>query len=324
MIKIESLYKDYDGTPILDNISLDIGCGDVFGLVGLSGAGKSTLLRCIIGQEDFSRGTITINGMNVKEYAGKNNSPLRKHTGMIFQQFSLLNRMTVYENVALPMKCWKYPRKEIHKRVYDLLKLVGLSERADAKPRQLSGGQKQRVAIARALTMQPDVLFCDEATSALDPITTDSMLALLRDINRSLGVTIVVVTHEMSVIKSICNKIAILSHGKICEVGNTDDIFLKGTSDLRTVLGEHVNGTNDILAGDIKLIFRNESQNKELLFSIAKSLGIPYTVVWSSFDTYCGEIKGYYIIRVKPSDRSALFSYLEKNNIEFVEVSPNE
>ena len=320
MIRIEGVYKDYEGISILDNINLNINRGDIFGLVGLSGAGKSTLLRCIIGLEDFSRGSIIINDMNVKDCIGKNNSPLRKHTGMIFQQFSLLNRMTVYENVALPMKCWGYKQQDIHNRVYELLDLVGLVHRVDAKPRQLSGGQKQRVAIARALTMNPYVLFCDEATSALDPITTSSILSLLSDINKSLGVTIVVVTHEMSVIKSVCNKIAILSKGKICDVGYTDDIFLKGADSLKTVLGEQVNGTDSISDGDIKLIFRNKGENNELLTSITQQLGISYTVVWSSFDTYRGEVKGYYIIRTNNKNKAMLLSYLDKRGIEYVEV----
>ena len=324
MIKIEGLCKDYDGTTVLDNINLDIDQGDIFGLVGLSGAGKSTLLRCISGLESFSRGSVTINGVNVKDCVGKNNSQLRKNTGMIFQQFSLLNRMTVYENVALPMKCWKYTRGEIHKRVCELLELVGLAERADAKPRQLSGGQKQRVAIARALTMQPDVLFCDEATSALDPITTASILSLLRDINRTLGVTIVVVTHEMSVVKSICNKIAILSRGQICEVGSTDDIFLKGADSLRSVLGEQVDGAGAISAGDIKLIFRSEADNSGLLASITRDLGISYTVVWSSFDTYQGEVKGYYIIHVEEQDKAPLLAYLRQRGIEFLEMNKDD
>lgn len=324
MIKIERLCKDYEGTTVLDNISLTIDQGDIFGLVGLSGAGKSTLLRCISGLEDFSQGSITINGMDVKECVGKKNSPLRKHTGMIFQQFSLLNRMTVYENVALPMKCWKYSRQEIRQRVCQLLELVGLTERADAKPRQLSGGQKQRVAIARALTMQPDVLFCDEATSALDPITTASILSLLRDINRTLGVTIVVVTHEMSVVKSICNKIAILSQGKICDVGSTDDIFLQGTQSLRSVLGEQVDGAGTVSRGDMKLIFRSEEQNCGLLADMSRQLGISYTVVWSSFDTYQGEVKGYYIIRVDDRDKKALCDYLNQRGIEHSEVTGDD
>lgn len=323
MIDIVGVNKAFHGIEVLKNINLRIEKGDIFGLIGVSGAGKSTLLRCISGLEEFDEGNIKINGVNVKDCIGKNNSILRKNTGMIFQQFSLLNRMNVYENVALPMKCWKYPSEKIDKRVKELLELVGLEDRMDAKPRQLSGGQKQRVAIARALTMEPDVLFCDEATSALDPITTESILKLLKSINQKLGVTIVVVTHEMSVVKSICNRVAVLESGSICEVGNVDDIFLKGNKSLRSVLGEQVNGNSGNVQNGIKIIFRSEEGNQNLLSKIVNDLGVNYTVSWSSFDTYQGEIKGYYILDMAYREKELLKEYLVRKNIEFEEMSNN-
>lgn len=321
MIEITGVKKSFHGVEVLKDINLKIEKGDIFGLIGLSGAGKSTLLRCISGLETFDEGSITINGINVKECIGKNNSVLRKNTGMIFQQFSLLNRLNVYENIALPMKCWKYSKEEIDKRVRELLHLVGLEDKIHAKPRQLSGGQKQRVAIARALTMEPDVLFCDEATSALDPITTESILTLLKSINQELGVTIVVVTHEMSVVKSICNRVAVLKSGNICEVGNVDDIFLKGSKSLLSVLGEQINGNGEGLQNGIKVIFRSEEDNQNLLSRISNELSIDYTISWSSFDTYQGKTKGYYILNVDDKDRESFIGYLEKNKIEYKEMS---
>lgn len=320
MIQISGLEKSYQNVIALKNINLEIADGDIFGLVGLSGAGKSTLLRCMSGLEVFEKGKITINGIDVKESMNKNNSILRKNTGMIFQHFSLLSRMTIYENVALPMKCWKYKKDQIDKRVKELLSLVGLEDKMYVKPAQLSGGQKQRVAIARALTMQPDVLFCDEATSALDPFTTESILDLLKSINKKLNVTIIVVTHEMSVAKSICNKIAILTNGEICDVGNTEDIFLEEHKSLRSVLGEQINGSNMILPGDIKVIFHNMDQNKKTIYNISNHLEVAYMIVWSSFDLYRGEVKGYYIFRVQEKDRQKFIDYMKKEKIEFTEV----
>ncbi|MDD4781740.1 MAG: ATP-binding cassette domain-containing protein [Tissierellia bacterium] len=325
MIEIVDLKKNYNDVNVLKNINLKIDKGDIFGLVGLSGAGKSTLLRCISGLDDFIVGKITINGIDVKDSIGKNNSELRKKTGMIFQQFSLLNRLTVYENVALPMKCWKYSKDQIDKRVRELIKLVGLEDKLEAKPRHLSGGQKQRVAIARALTMNPSVLFCDEATSSLDPITTSSILDLLRSINSTLGVTIVVVTHEMSVVKSICNKMAILNKGEIIDVGNVDDIFLQGRKSLRFVVGEQVNGASNLYHSDcIKIIFRNKKENELLLSKLSKETDIAYTVAWSSFDTYRGEVKGYYIIKFNIKDKNDLITYLRKEQVEFMEVDDHD
>lgn len=324
MINIVGLNKNYDNIPTLNNINLKIDKGDIFGLVGLSGAGKSTLLRCISGLENFETGSITISGIDVKSCIGKNNSELRKNTGMIFQQFSLLERMTIYENIALPMKCWKYSKDQIDERVKELLYLVGLTDKMNVKPKNLSGGQKQRVAIARALTMNPSVLFCDEATSALDPITTNSILDLLRQINEKLNVTIVVVSHEMSVVKSICNKVAILSNGSIIETGNVDDIFLQGKESLGSVIGEELNGSDLIKSGDYKIIFRNENKNKDLLSKISKNLNIDFTIIWSSFDTYRGKVKGYYIIRVEENNKNILENYLNKEEIEFIEVTSND
>ena len=229
MIHIENLSKTYD-TPhgrfeALSQITLDIPRGEVFGIIGPSGAGKSTLVQCINLLEQPDSGIIRI-GEQV--LTGLNESALRRERrriGMIFQHFNLLARRTVYGNVALPLEIAGVPKAEIDSRVQHLLSLVGLSHLADRYPARISGGQKQRVGIARALANRPDVLLSDEATSALDPETTHSILALLRDINRKTGVTVVMITHQMEVVREICDRVAVLSHGKAVEVGRTLDVF---------------------------------------------------------------------------------------------------
>ena len=221
MIEIKHLHKvwDNDKTVVLKDISVTIQDGEIYALVGRSGAGKSTLLRCINGLTDYQSGSLRVDGREIKGLGEKEIRNLRRRIGMIFQQFSLLERETVYNNVALPMKCWKYPKAGIDKKVRELLDLVGLSDKAGVRPRNLSGGQKQRVAIARALTMEPNILLCDEATSALDPKTTLSILDLLKEINRKIGITIVVVTHQMEVVRKICRRACIMEHGEVAVQG---------------------------------------------------------------------------------------------------------
>ncbi len=215
MIEISNLQKFYGDTKVLRDINVEINKGDIYGLLGVSGAGKSTLLRCINGLESYEAGSLKVNDVEVKNLNEKELRAFRKNIGMIFQQFSLLERKTVYENVALPMECWGYKKQDIDKKVKELLELVELGDKIKSKPKELSGGQKQRVAIARALTLDPQILLCDEATSALDPSITNSILELLKKINRELGITIVVVTHQMNVVKQVCNKMAILSKGNL-------------------------------------------------------------------------------------------------------------
>ena len=210
MIEICDLNKSFGELNVLKNINLTIPTGEIYGLVGRSGAGKSTLLRCMNGLEGYDSGSVKIDGIEVKDRDKDEMRDLRKEMGMIFQTFSLVSRRSVYQNVALPLKCWKYPKQEIDKRVKELLELVEITEKVDERPEVLSGGQKQRVAIARALALNPKILLCDEATSALDPKTTQSVLNLLQDINRKLGLTIVVVTHQMEVIRSCCDNVMIL------------------------------------------------------------------------------------------------------------------
>lgn len=228
MIRIENLSKTFDkscNVDALKNVNLSIEAGDVCGVIGMSGAGKSTLLRCIAMLETPSSGSIEIDGRDIFSLKGKELLDLKKSLGVVFQGYNLLMQRSIRQNIAFPLELIKMPKDQIAKRVDELLCLVGLSDKAEEYPSQLSGGQRQRVAIARALASNPKVLLCDEPTSALDPLTTRSILKLLREINHTLGVTIVIITHEIGVVRSICNKVAVIDAGEIAESGLTKEVF---------------------------------------------------------------------------------------------------
>jgi D-methionine transport system ATP-binding protein len=229
MIKICDLTKIYitdtASVTALENVNLEVKKGEIFGIIGLSGAGKSTLIRCLNLLETPTSGSIRIDGQEITTCRGEELRRLRSSLGMIFQHFNLLMQRTVAENVAFPLEIAKTPRSEIKARVAELLQLVGLTEKTKTYPAQLSGGQKQRVAIARALANNPKVLLCDEATSALDPLTTRSILALLKDINQKLNLTIVLITHEMGVVKEICHKVAVIDSNHIVEQGSVMELI---------------------------------------------------------------------------------------------------
>jgi D-methionine transport system ATP-binding protein len=229
MIEIQSLRKEYitkKRTVVgVDNVSLSIKKGEIFGIVGYSGAGKSSLLRCLNLLEKPTSGHVIIDGVDLTSLPEKQLRKARQKIGMIFQHFYLVSSKTVYENIAFALKAAKVQPTDIHARVLELLEMVGLSDKKDVYPAQLSGGQKQRVGIARALANNPKVLLCDEATSALDPTTTKSILQLLKKINRELGLTIVLITHEMEVVKEICHRVAVMQDGKVVEEGPVYDIF---------------------------------------------------------------------------------------------------
>ena len=231
MIKLDHItqtYKTPEGREFkaLDDVSIEIRPGEIFGIIGRSGAGKSTLVRCINLLNRPSEGTVTVDGKNLTELSEDELRESRRSIGMIFQHFNLLSSRTVYDNVALPLELVGTPKNVIREKVEPLLKLVGLTEHAHKYPSQLSGGQKQRVGIARALTNDPKVLLSDEATSALDPETTVTTLALLKRINKELGLTIVMITHEMQVVKQICERVVVMNYGKIVEQGKVVDIFM--------------------------------------------------------------------------------------------------
>lgn len=214
-----------DKIHALSHVSLEIEKGDIYGIIGFSGAGKSTLVRMINALEKPDSGTVLVEGQDVNQLSKPQLRKLRKNIGMIFQQFNLLESKTVYENIAIPMKLNHKSAGEIQKKVDELLDFVELKEKKDAYPANLSGGQKQRVGIARALATDPSILLCDEATSALDPKTTESILQLLKKINHELGITIVIITHEMNVIQEMCNQVAVMEYGKVVEQGSVVDIF---------------------------------------------------------------------------------------------------
>jgi D-methionine transport system ATP-binding protein len=236
MIEVKNLTKIYSSKKKqiigVDNVSLTIQNREIFGIIGYSGAGKSTLLRCLNLLERPTSGQVIIDGVDLTTLNDKQLRQARLKIGMIFQHFYLVSSKTVFENVAFALKAAKKPKGEIEKRVNELLEIVGLSDKRDAYPSQLSGGQKQRVGIARALANDPTVLLCDEATSALDPSTTKSILSLLKKINRELGITIVLITHEMEVVKDICDRVAVMQNGKIIELGTVYDIFTNPKEEL--------------------------------------------------------------------------------------------
>ncbi len=229
MIQLSHIEKTYDSPsgPVkaLKGINLTIERGEIFGIIGLSGAGKSTLIRCINMLERPTAGKVIVDDQDMTAMSEKELRKARKNIGMIFQHFNLLSSATVYDNIAFPLRLSHTPEAEIKKKVLPLLELVGLADKAHQYPSQLSGGQKQRVGIARALASEPKVLLCDEATSALDPQTTRSILELIQDINRKLSLTVVVITHEMQVIKDICDKVAVIENGVIAEQGTVLDVF---------------------------------------------------------------------------------------------------
>lgn len=319
MIKIAALKKSYDKDVILENINLNIEKGDIYGLVGASGAGKSTLLRCINGLVDYDSGSLVVNGVDLKKLNNEELMEFRKNIGMVFQQFSLLERLTVYENVDLPMKCCKYSKEDRKKKVNELLDLVGLFDKKDSRPGELSGGQKQRVAIARALTLNPKILLFDEATSALDPNTANSILQLVRKINEEFGLTVIVVAHQMEVVRKVCNKMALLKGGELIANGEVTDIFMNEPEELRELLGKD---TDEVLPSDganIKIVIKNP-EDKYIISDITRDTNIRCKIVWGGMDKYRDEVNGSFIINLALEDMNKLKKYLEDKGIQFDEA----
>ena len=318
MISVKNVNKFFGEKQVLKDVNIEINEGEIFGIIGHSGAGKSTILRCMNGLEPYQEGSVKVDGKEVKDLNEKEMRELRKDLGMIFQHFSLLERKTVFENVALPLECFGYSKAEKEKRVMELLDLVGLKERRNDKPRNLSGGQKQRVAIARALALNPKVLLCDEATSALDPNTTKSILTLIEDINKKMGITVVVVTHQMEVIKQICGRIAIMENGQVLEVGETEEIFLKNTAGLRKLLGEEnivlPEGTN------VKILFPKDISNDSIITSMARELDIDVSIVFGRLEKFKDDVLGSLIINVPDKNGEAVKKFLADKDIRWEEI----
>jgi D-methionine transport system ATP-binding protein len=313
MINIKNLNKHYGDTKVLNNISIDIKEGEIFAIVGHSGAGKSTLMRCINGLEDYTDGSLMVNNKEIKTLKKDELREFRKNIGMIFQHFSLIQRKTVFENIALPMELWGYKKDEILIKVKDLLALVGLSEKIHSYPKELSGGQKQRVAIARALTLNPDILLSDEATSALDPNTTTSILNLLKQINEKLNITIILVTHEMEVVKQIAQKALLLEHGNIIGFDDTEELFLKPDTKMKEFLGEieivPKTGVN------IKIYFPKDNAFQSFITKMARELDMDFNIVWGKLEEINSHIVGNMVINIEEEHKEKVINYIKEHNI---------
>jgi D-methionine transport system ATP-binding protein len=324
LIEIDNLKKSFGHIKVLHHINLTIDDGDIYGIVGKSGAGKSTLLRCINGLETYDSGSLKIDGFEVKSHNEREVREFRKNIGMIFQHFSLLQRKTVYENIALPMECWGYKKSVIDKRVKELLGLVGIKDKISEKPRTLSGGQQQRVAIARALSLNPRIMLCDEATSALDPKITKSILSLLREINEKLGITIVMVTHQMSVVRQICNKVSVLEKGEIADKGTVEDIFLYQPQSLMNLLGEDNDSVLPGTGRNIRIIFSkpDADKNSRIVSTMARHLNIDFSIVLGKLEKYRDQVLGSIVINAEEKDEIPIVRFLSDAGVKW-EVMKN-
>ena len=332
IIKIEGLSKSFvnKNTTVhaLDNIDLDIYKGEIFGIIGLSGAGKSTLVRCINYLEIPTSGSVIYMGSDLSGMSVDKIRKTRQSMGMIFQQFNLLAQRNVLDNVCFPMEIAGVPKKNAEKRAIELLKLVGLEDRIKAYPAQLSGGQKQRVAIARAIANEPKVLLCDEATSALDPDTTKQILKLIREINKNLGITVVVITHEMKVIESICDRVAIIDHSKIAEIGTVTDIFSDPKSSIgkKLILGDSVKEVVATKGRKLRLVFDGRSSYEPVLSNIILATGLPVNILYASTSDIGGIAKGQMIIQLPDdeTDASRILHYISSIKMKYEEVYEHE
>ena len=313
MIKIENLTKFYGGTQILFDVNLEVAKGEIFAIVGHSGAGKSTLLRCINGLESYQGGSLKVFDKEIKNLDETQQRHLRRDVGMIFQHFALMARKNVFENVATPLKFWGYKSDETEKRVRELLNLVGLENKAKSYPSELSGGQKQRVAIARALALNPKILLSDEATSALDPNTTNQILELLEKINKELEISVVIVTHEMEVVKSIAKRAILLEGGKIIGSGSIEELFLKPDEKMKEFLGEveilPSTGTN------IRLFFPKEVAQNSVITHMARSLNIDFNIVWGKLEKLNDNVLGSLVINIDEKDKENVLNYIKQSGV---------
>lgn len=321
MIRIQNLGKSFGELKVLEDISLEIEQGDIYGIIGQSGAGKSTLLRCINGLETYNEGSIFIEDKEVSSLNKKELRNVQKGMGMIFQNFNLLNRLDVYDNIALPLQFWgqKKDSEENRKKIMELLALVGLEDKVHSYPRQLSGGQKQRVAIARALVLDPKILLCDEATSALDPQITKGILALLSKINKEMNITIILVTHQMEVVKEICNKMIFIKDGRNVAMGRPEELFVSPNKEIQQFVGEHL----DILPRtgiNIKLFFNNENSEDHVITQLARTLEIDFSICQGKLDNFRGTILGSLVINIKEGDKEKVTEYLDKINVLWEEL----
>ncbi|MGB4137690.1 MAG: methionine ABC transporter ATP-binding protein [Microbacterium sp.] len=317
MIKLSNVRKSFGDNVVLDGIDLDISQGEICGLVGVSGAGKSTLLRCLNRLEEIDEGKIFVDGTDITTLDKNDLIDYRRQIGMVFQQFSLMERRTVYENVYLPLKCAHIRKSQVDGRIREILDLVGLSDKVDQLPRQLSGGQKQRVAIARALATQPKLLLSDEATSALDPNVTEDVLELLRSINRELGVTVVVVTHEISVMKLVCTKMALLHKGSLTAAGTTQEFFLRQPQLLEEFSHDVARVPRARPGKALIRVVHGQDERGDTLSRLAIDTGVAFEIKWGGFDRYADEILGSFILEADESETKPLGAALTARGIEW-------
>lgn len=339
MIKLENISKtfEYSGKKVeaVKEVSLNIHKGDIFGIIGFSGAGKSTLIRLVNLLETPTSGKIIIHDQDISTISSKQLRQQRRKIGMVFQSFNLFNSRTVYGNIAYPLKLENRPKDEIHKRVTELLRFVGLEDKADKYPEQLSGGQKQRVGIARALATSPEILLCDEATSALDPETTGEILSLLKRVNEEYNITILLITHEMNVIRSICNRVAVMENGKVIEEGDVYKIFSNPRENttknfISTVLHDKLSpqlieklkkNPNKLY----RLIFSGEVTSKPILSEVTSKYNVKFNIIYGSINELQSKLFGNLIVEFIGEGIAVEKVLSELNDIlEVMEVALNE
>ena len=329
MIELKYLSKTFqmkDGAvKALQNINLTIPDGSIYGIIGMSGAGKSTLVRCINLLERPTGGSVVIDGVAMETLSPASLRKRRREITMIFQQFNLLMQRTCLKNICFPMEIAGVKRADAEKRARELLEIVGLPDKADAYPAQLSGGQKQRIAIARGLASDPKILLCDEATSALDPKTTRDILHLVKDINQRLGITVVVITHEMAVVEEICSHVAILDHGVLQESGSVEEVF----SNPKTEAGRRLVYPDGVVmdklpAGNvIRIAFNGGSSDEPLISSLAIACGVKVSILGADTRTIDGKSFGTMMLGLPDNKEEAdkAIAYIKKQpNITMEEV----
>lgn len=338
IISFENLSKRYEKKGqtfvALDNVTFKVNKGDVYGLIGFSGAGKSTLLRMVNALETPTEGKVFVKGVDLTSLKESKLRKIRKDIGMIFQEFNLLETKTVFDNIAIPLVLRHDNKQKIKARVEELLKFVGLEDKAKALPGELSGGQKQRVGIARALATEPEILLCDEATSALDPDTTESILNLLARVNKELNVTILFVTHTIRVVQKLCNKVAILEHGKLVENGSVIDIFSKPKSTIAKRFVETVIPSKipESIVAELKkyeanykvirIFFHAEHATDDVIWQINAKLGVHTNVMFASVTELQGRVLSIITLQLtgNEEDFKKVEDYINSHGIAFEEV----
>lgn len=331
MISLRNLCKSFetaDGTlEVLKNINLDIKKGEIFGIIGLSGAGKSTLVRCINLLEKPTSGEVIFDGMNMMELSPKELLKVRQAMGMVFQSFNLLQQRTALRNVLYPLEIAGVPKDKARKKAIELLEMVGLGDKLNAYPSQLSGGQKQRVAIARALATEPKVLLCDEITSALDPNTTRSILELLQSINRKLGVTILMITHEMEVIEQICHRVAVINDGMVVEMGEVREVFLRPRSETARQLILPKGGEIRRMTGKkcLRIIFDGNSAFEPIISNMTLECRAVVNILYANTKSIEGKAYGEMLLQLPDDELSIkrILAYLDEKRIYYREEEIN-